>query len=178
MDPETLGVKQYQRAPEPFLEEGKDYVVSLQTNKGNINIKLFQDEVPNAANNFAFLVKDGFYNGVTFHRVVKGFMIQGGDPLGSGMGGPGYKFDDEPVIRSYDRGIVAYANSGPNTNGSQFFIMHADYPLPPQYIIFGEVVDGMDTVDAIANTQVKAGLTGEMSTPVEKIVIDNATLSE
>lgn len=179
IESETLGMKQYAKVPEIFLSSGRDYVVTLNTNKGDIKIKLFQNEVPVAANNFAFLAKDGFYDGVVFHRVVKGFMIQGGDPTGTGMGGPGYSFEDEPVTRSYDRGVVAYANSGADTNGSQFFIMHADYPLPPQYVIFGEVTDGMDTVDAIAGSKVMINDSGsEVSKPVETIVITSATLAE
>lgn len=106
-------------------------------------------------------------------------MIQGGDPLGTGMGGPGYSFVDEPVTRSYNRGVIAYANSGANTNGSQFFIMHQDYPLPPQYVIFGEVIEGLEIVDAIAESPVKINEFGsEVSTPVDEIVISSATLSE
>lgn len=123
--------------------------VRLKTTKGDIRIALFSDEAPKAASNFLKLAKDGFYDGLTFHRREEGFVIQGGDPNGNGTGGPGYKFEDEPVKRKYTRGIVAMANSGPNTNGSQFFIMLRDTPLPPSYTIFGEVTDGMDVVDAI-----------------------------
>ncbi|PIZ45570.1 peptidylprolyl isomerase [candidate division WWE3 bacterium CG_4_10_14_0_2_um_filter_41_14] len=179
MQSDTLGVKQYSSAPAQFLVEGNTYIVTLATSKGDIKIQLFNDEVPVAANNFAFLAKDGFYNGTIFHRVIKDFMIQGGDPLGTGMGGPGYSFVDEPVTRSYNRGVIAYANSGANTNGSQFFIMHQDYPLPPQYVIFGEVIEGLEIVDAIAESPVKINEFGsEVSTPVDEIVISSATLSE
>lgn len=165
-------------APDIFLEDEKKYTVTLETSYGDIDIELFHTEVPIAANNFAYLAKTGFYNSTTFHRVIKGFMIQGGDPRGDGTGGPGYQFEDEEITRSYDRGIVAYANSGPDTNGSQFFIMHEDYPLQPAYVIFGKVVKGMDVVDQIANAPVEANAYGEASEPVSTISIDRATLSE
>jgi cyclophilin family peptidyl-prolyl cis-trans isomerase len=121
----------------------------IVTNKGTIDIQFFWDEGPLAESNFIFLAQQGFYNGLTFHRREEGFVIQGGDPLGNGKGGPGYSFKDEPVTRKYTRGIVAMANSGPNTNGSQFFIMLADNNLPPSYTIFGQVTTGMDVVDKI-----------------------------
>src|SRR3989344_3939168 len=109
------------------------------------------EEATQAASNFIFLADDKFYDGLTFHRVVPGFVIQGGDPLGNGTGGPGYRFADEPVKRKYDKGIVAMANSGPDTNGSQFFIMLEDNPgLPPNYTIFGKVTKGLDVVGKIA----------------------------
>ncbi len=111
--------------------------------------ELFDGDAPMTVSNFVALTMRGFYDGLTFHRVVPGFVIQGGDPSGNGTGGPGYKFDDEPVHRDYDEGIVAMANSGPNTNGSQFFIMLADNPLPKQYTIFGKVTSGMDVVHKI-----------------------------
>lgn len=130
----------------PDQIEGK--TVTIKTAKGNIVIELFAD-APLAASNFISLINKKFYDGLTFHRREEGFVIQGGDPVGNGTGGPGYKFDDEPVTRNYDRGIVAMANSGPNTNGSQFFIMLSDFPLPPQYTIFGQVTSGMDVVDKI-----------------------------
>lgn len=121
----------------------------ISTAKGEIVIEIFGDEAPKAASNFITLTRNGFYNDLTFHRREEGFVIQGGDPNGDGTGGPGYKFEDEPVKRSYAKGIVAMANSGPNTNGSQFFIMLADTPLPPLYTIFGRVTSGQDVVDAI-----------------------------
>lgn len=121
----------------------------LETEKGVIEFEIFGDEAPLAASNFIYLAKAGYYNGLTFHRRVEGFVIQGGDPSGNGTGGPGYQFEDEPVKRKYDRGIVAMANAGPDTNGSQFFIMLADYPLPPSYTIFGKVTKGLEAVDAI-----------------------------
>lgn len=133
----------------------------IETEKGTIIFTLFADEAPKAVSNFVFLTKEGFYDGLTFHRVEPGFVVQGGDPNGNGTGGPGYKFEDEPVKRSYTRGIVAMANSGPNTNGSQFFIMLADTPLPPQYTIFGEVTAGMDVVDQITVGNVMTSVTIE-----------------
>lgn len=130
--------------------------VKISTNKGDITIELYKDDAPKTVENFLTLVNKNFYDGVIFHRVISGFMIQGGDPTGTGMGGPGYKFEDELNAETesykagYVRGTVAMANAGPNTNGSQFFIMHADYPLPHAYTIFGKVISGMETVDAIA----------------------------
>jgi len=146
---EEVKAKTYTQAPEALLKaeiEGKR--ARIKTEKGDIVFEFFTD-APLAASNFIFLASDGFYDGVIFHRREEGFVIQGGDPLGTGVGGPGYTFPDEPVARSYGRGIVAMANSGPDTNGSQFFIMLADSSLPPQYTIFGRVVEGMDIVDAI-----------------------------
>jgi cyclophilin family peptidyl-prolyl cis-trans isomerase len=105
-------------------------------------------------------------------------MIQGGDPEGTGMGGPGYKFDDEPFTGEYTRGTIAMANSGPNTNGSQFFIMHADYGLPKSYVIFGKVTKGLDVVDKIAEAPVSAGMSGENSTPVEPVKVESVTITE
>lgn len=124
--------------------------ILIKTNKGEIEFELLPKEGPKAASNFVYLVKHKFYDGLTFHRVVPGFVIQGGDPLGTGMGGPGYKFEDDAVKLSYEQGIVAMANAGPNTNGSQFFIMLDNNPLPPSYSIFGRVTKGMDVVKNIA----------------------------
>lgn len=121
----------------------------LETDKGVIEIELFGDEAPMAVSNHIFLVNEKFYDTLTFHRREEGFVIQGGDPLGKGYGGPGYQFEDEPVTRKYDKGIVAMANAGPDTNGSQFFIMLEDVPLPPMYTIFGKVIKGMDVVEKI-----------------------------
>ena len=174
----TPAIKQYGSLPETILNEEQTYHVILTTDQGDIEIKLFNNEVPIATNNFAFLAQDGFYDDTIFHRVMNGFMIQGGDPLGTGTGSPGYRFADEDITRSYNRGIVAYANSGPNTNGSQFFIMHADYPLGPQYVIFGEVINGMDVVDAIATAPVTADARGEQSKPVTPVHIISAELVE
>lgn len=121
--------------------------VRMRTTKGEIVFELFGDEAPKAVSNFVYLTNLTFYNGLTFHRVVSGFVIQGGDPSGNGTGGSGYQFEDEPVKRDYAAGIVAMANAGPNTNGSQFFIVLEDQPsLPKSYTIFGRVTSGMDVV--------------------------------
>lgn len=132
-------------------EDRLNQIATIKTVKGDMVIELFGETAPKAVSNFITLAKDGYFDGLTFHRRVEGFVIQGGDPSGNGSGGPGYTFEDElndPY--SYERGIVAMANRGPNTNGSQFFIMLANNPLPKQYTIFGRVLSGMEAVDAIA----------------------------
>ncbi len=143
-----------QAATMPFPVLTSDQIsakkATIQTGKGNIVIQFFGD-APHAVSNFIYLADKKFYDGLKFHRREEGFVIQGGDPNGNGTGGPGYSFPDEKVTRDYKKGIVAMANSGPNTNGSQFFIMLADTPqLPKQYTIFGQVVEGQDVVDQIA----------------------------
>ncbi len=131
------------------------YLVSIKTNLGDIQLQTYDGDAPKTVQNFITLAQKGFYNNLIFHRVIKGFMIQGGDPNGNGTGGPGYNFDDElnPNTDSYKagykKGVVAMANAGPNTNGSQFFIMLEDYPLPNNYTIFGKVVSGQNVVDKI-----------------------------
>jgi len=167
--------KQYDNPPEMSIDTNKKYFVNLETSKGDIRIELFADEAPITVNNFVFLARDGFYDGLKFHRIVKDFMIQGGDPKGDGTGGPGYQFDDEPITRDYKRGIVAMANSGPNTNGSQFFIMHKDTDLQKNYTIFGQVVEGMDIVDKIAETPTTGP---ENSIPIENVVINKLSIEE
>lgn len=139
--------------------EQTNAIVRIKTPKGDIVLQILPDEGPNAASNFVYLVGQRFYDGLTFHRVEPGFVIQGGDPLGNGTGGPGYRFEDDPVGLPYARGIVAMANAGPNTNGSQFFIMLADTPLPPAYSIFGKVIEGMDVVDQIRVGDVMTSVT-------------------
>lgn len=171
-------MKQYPAPPKMTIDKAKKYSATMHTNKGDLEISLFASEVPMTVNNFVFLARDGFYNGVKSHRIIKGFMIQSGDPKGDGTGGPGYRFADEPVTRKYVRGTLAMANAGPNTNGSQFFIMHQDYGLPPNYTIFGIVTKGLDVVDAIANTPVKVSRGGEMSTPTQNVVIDSIDITE
>lgn len=156
----------------------KHYTATLHTSRGDITIAFNFGQTPNTVKNFVDLARRNFYDGTIFHRVIKGFMIQGGDPRGDGTGGPGYKFADEEFTGEYVRGAVAMANSGPNTNGSQFFIMHADYPLPKNYTIFGNVVSGLDTVDAIAESPVTGGSSGEPSTPVSPTTITGVEIKE
>src|SRR5882757_7994388 len=154
----------------------------INTNKGTIRFELLEDEAPKTTENFRLLAGRGYYNGVIFHRVIKGFMIQGGDPLGMGHGGEsawGGKFDDEINKSSdlykgpYAAGTVAMANAGPNTNGSQFFIMHVDYPLPPSYSIFGRVTEGQDIVDAIATSKTDPG-----DRPLSEVKMEKVSVSE
>ena len=146
----------------------------LHTTEGDITIKFNVGATPNTIANFIKLSQTNFYNGTIFHRVIKGFMIQGGDPNGNGSGGPGYSFADEPFEGEYTRGTVAMANSGPNTNGSQFFIMHQDNPLPKNYVIFGKVISGMETVDKIAESSTIPD--GEGSRPVNPVSIKTIEL--
>lgn len=142
-------IKQYKTFKPLEIGQLKDKKAIIQTKKGDIELEIYP-EATKAASNFIFLAGEKFYDGLTFHRVEPGFVIQGGDPVGNGTGGPGYKFEDEPVLRKYDKGMVAMANSGPNTNGSQFFIMLEDNPsLPPKYTIFGKVTKGMSVVENI-----------------------------
>lgn len=142
--------KNYSNPPSILdLKDRKNKKSVLKTDKGTIEIELFGEEVPLTVSNHIFLVNEKFYDGLTFHRREEGFVIQGGCPEGNGMGGPGYKFEDEPVTRKYSKGIVAMANSGPDTNGSQFFIMLDDNPLPPNYTIFGKITSGIDVVEEI-----------------------------
>lgn len=168
--------KQWSKPFEMSLEDGKTYKANLETSHGTMVVEFYVEDAPNTVNNFVNLVKEGYYDNTPFHRIIKGFMLQGGDPTGTGMGGPGYKFADEPVKKQYTKGTIAMANAGPNTNGSQFFIMHADYPLPPNYVIFGRVVAGMATVDALADTQVRMGPGGEPSQPLTPPVIRKVTI--
>ena len=160
-----------------MIVDGKEYSVTLTTSVGEIVIKLDTVNTPITANNFAFLASDGFYDQTIFHRTLEGFMIQGGDPTGTGSGSPGYRFADEYLEGEYNRGVIAMANSGAGTNGSQFFIMHADYPLPNNYVIFGKVTSGLETVDKIATAEVKPNATGEPSSPVNPVSINSAKLN-
>ena len=149
----------------------------INTTAGSITVDLLISDAPNTVNNFVFLAREGFYDNVIFHRTIPGFMIQGGDPTGTGTGGPGYRFADEAVQRPYSRGVMAMANAGPNTNGSQFFLMHNDYPLPPNYTIFGHAVSGIETIDAIATAPTQPTQPGgEGSSPVNPVVIQSVEI--
>ena len=165
--------QQYSSPPEMVIDATKSYAATLHTNHGDIELSFFADRSPNTVNNFVFLAREGFYDGVIFHRVVPGFVIQGGDPTGTGRGGPGYKFADElDGPGAYRRGTLAMANAGPNTNGSQFFICLEDVGLPHAYTIFGTVTSGLDAVDAIA----AAPRAGER--PTDDCVISSVTITE
>ena len=157
-----MPAKRYNAPPQMQIETNRTYHVVIKTNKGDIQLDLNPAEAPMTVNNFVALARDGYYDGVTFHRVVPRFVIQGGDPTGTGSGGPGYKFKDEAVKRPYKAGTVAMANAGPNTNGSQFFICLEDQPgLPPNYTIFGDTVAGMDVVRNIRVGDVMQSVTVE-----------------
>lgn len=143
---------EFASAPPMCLTPGADYTAVITTDAGEVTVDLLEDKAPETVNNFVFLARNHFYDGITFHRVIPGFMIQGGDPQGTGAGGPGYDFDDElPAAGEYEIGSMAMANAGPNTNGSQFFIVTGDagVALPPSYSLFGIVTEGMETVTAI-----------------------------
>ncbi len=144
--------EQWSKAPQMEIDSKKSYSATLKTEKGDIVVHLHADKVPNTVNNFVFLARQGFYNGTIFHRVISNFMAQGGDPTGSGMGGPGYEFKDEfePSLKHDKPGVLSMANAGPNTNGSQFFITHVPTPwLDNKHSVFGEVTDGMDVLLSI-----------------------------
>jgi cyclophilin family peptidyl-prolyl cis-trans isomerase len=172
--------KQYSSPPAMTIDANKSYTATLHTTLGDIQIQFFPKDALKTVNNFVFLAKDGYYSNVPFHRIIKGFMVQTGDPTGTGAGGPGYKFNDEPVTRNYDRGIVAMANAGPNTNGSQFFIIHANYQLQKNYTIFGQVTDqpSLDVLDKIATVPVTASRTGEQSVPSQQVLINSVDITE
>jgi cyclophilin family peptidyl-prolyl cis-trans isomerase len=167
-----------------YTELTSNRFVTLHTDQGDIKIQVNPDVTPKTAANFILLARKGFFDGTKFHRIIKGFMIQGGDPNSKddkpeddGTGGPGYTFPDENIVGDYKRGVVAMANSGPNTNGSQFFIMHQDSQLPKSYVIFGQVVSGMDVVDKIAELPVVANSQGEQSQPKTAPVITKAEVT-
>jgi len=152
--------KHYQK-PDQVIDAAKRYRATIATDRGDIDIALDASQAPKSVNNFVFLARDGFYDGLIFHRVVDDFVIQGGDPEGSGRGGPGYRFEDEPVQGEYIPGSVAMANSGPNTNGSQFFISTVDNrgKLTKSYNLFGQVVKGMEVVTSVRQGDVMRSVT-------------------
>ncbi|MDD5098991.1 MAG: peptidylprolyl isomerase [Candidatus Colwellbacteria bacterium] len=167
---------------EPAKEEIKmesTYLITLKTNLGNISFETYNADAPKTVDNFVTLARKGFYNGVIFHRVIDGFMIQGGDPTGTGMGGPGYTFEDElnpqsdSYKRGYVKGTVAMANAGPDTNGSQFFIMVADIPLPHDYTIFGHIVEGQDVANKISVVE-----RDSRDKPLSPVTITEVTVTE
>ncbi len=165
---------QYNTPPEMSIDLSKTYTAAIDTSAGEITVEFCAADAPQTVNNFVFLARDGFYDDVIFHRTIPGFMVQGGDPTGTGTGGPGYRFRDEFHDKTkYNRGTVAMANAGPNTNGSQFFICHDNAGLPNAYTIFGEVTSGMDVVDTIAEAP-----TGAQDRPLNPVKINSVTISE
>jgi len=147
-----MAAKQWSTKPAMQIDVKKSYTAMINTSKGMIEMKLYPEHAPVTVNNFVFLAKEGFYDGVSFHRVIEDFVIQGGDPTGTGRGGPGYKFEDEfknnPL--KHERGVMSMANAGPGTNGSQFFITHSPQPhLNGKHTVFGKVMNGLDVVDSI-----------------------------
>ncbi len=167
--------KQYSAPPPMVIDSKKKYTATFKTAKGDFVVELYADKAPKTVNNFVFLARDHFYDGVTFHRVIKGFMAQGGDPTGTGMGGPGYKFADEfhPALRHNSAGILSMANAGANTNGSQFFITHGPTPhLDNHHAVFGKVIKGMEVVLAIPERDPQRAR--EPGTKIDSIEIDES----
>ena len=167
---------QFDNPPEMVVDPDRNYVATMSTSMGLITINLDPKRAPKTVNNFVFLARQGYYDGVIFHRVIDGFVIQGGDPTGTGRGGPGYRFEDElPPPGRYELGSLVMANAGPDTNGSQFFIVTgpSGVGLPPQYSLFGQVVRGLDVAQEIQKVR-----TGPDDRPVEDIVIESGTISE
>ena len=174
----TMSDKVYDKQPDMNINMDTTYTAVIKTNLGDMTVEFFLDDAPMTVNNFVSLAKDGYYDNVIFHRVISGFMIQGGDPSGTGHGDygkyPGYEFEDElNNQRPYEKGILAMANRGPNTNGSQFFIMHVEYPLPYSYTIFGSVTEGFDVIDKIASVE-----TDSADKPTDDVVINTVEILE
>ena len=189
------GIKQWSSPPAMTIDQNKQYTATIKTETtvegksvefGDITVQLFPKEAPLAVNNFVFLARQGFYNGSAFHRIIKDFVIQGGDPFMTGAGGPGYKFDDdEPITRDYVPGTLAMANSGPDTNGSQFFITLSNlsdranpHYLPKNWVIFGIVTGNFDAVQEIGNVDTTIGQDGLMSKPLNDVIIKTITITE
>jgi cyclophilin family peptidyl-prolyl cis-trans isomerase len=172
------GAKSWSQPPSQVIQTSKHYQVKLYTTDGIVTADILPTLAPVTANNFLFLACNGFYNGLDFHRTIPGFMIQGGDPQGTGSGGPGYSFKDEKVARPYTVGSLAMANSGPNTNGSQFFIIQGSQgvALQPNYNLFGQVTKGQNVVDTIANAPAHAGGDGATSAPNSPVIIKTITV--
>jgi peptidylprolyl isomerase len=171
--------KQWNAPPAMAIDPGRRYSATLRTSEGDLIVDLLAEDAPRTVNNFVFLACERYYDGVPFHRIIKDFMVQTGDPTGSGTGGPGYRFADEPVRLRYTKGIVAMANAGPNTNGSQFFIVHGrTVNLPPNYTIFGRVREGLEVLDKIAETPVAAAPGGERSRPQREVRLESVSIDE
>jgi cyclophilin family peptidyl-prolyl cis-trans isomerase len=166
--------QQFSAPPEMGIDPSKRYTATMETSLGTIVIALDAINAPKTVNNFVFLAAQHYYDGVVFHRIINGFMCQGGDPTGTGRGGPGYRFDDEPVKQRYQIGSVAMANAGPNTNGSQFFLIsgQSGVQLPPQYNHFGQIVKGLDVLDQMQRVD-----TDRSDRPREDVVINSVTIT-
>jgi len=176
---ETMDKTKTLSKPELTIDQAKKYEAKITTNHGEMTVELHADKTPITVNNFIYLARNNYYNDTIFHRIIKGFMIQGGDPTGTGTGNPGYKFDDEAFDGEYKKGTIAMANSGSNTNGGQFFIMHEDYALPKQYVIFGQVTGGLEIVDKLASVEVQMNSSGtEKSSPVEPVKLISVEITE
>jgi cyclophilin family peptidyl-prolyl cis-trans isomerase len=180
----TPTIQQWASAPAMTIDRNAQYTAKVATSDGTFTIQLLPRVAPIAVNSFVFLARHHFFDHITFHRIIKGFVIQSGDPTGTGSGGPGYQFKDEKVTLPYTRGTVAMANSGPNTNGSQFFIVVAppgqSAGLPPKYTIFGRVSSGISAVLKIANTPVGPSVANpsELSQPLKPVYINSLTIQE
>lgn len=175
--------KHYQSAPKMAIDTKKQYIAEITTNLGTFKVELLASKAPITVNNFVFLARENYFNDIKFHRIIKDFMIQTGDPTGTGAGGPGYTFEDElPPALPYGPGIVAMANAGPNTNGSQFFICNGENSKAlnnnPNYTVFGRVIEGMDVVQEISNTPVQADERGEVSKPMKDVFIKSVNIIE
>jgi len=167
--------QKFKAAPPMCIDPAKRYTAEMVTSKGTMRIALDPLAAPKTVNNFVFLARYHYFDGIVFHRVIPGFVLQGGDPEGSGRGGPGYRFEDElPKPGRYELGSLAVANAGPNTNGSQFFVISGPdgMGLPPQYSLFGKVVKGLDVVEAIDAIGTRSG------SPTEQVVIESVTIEE
>ncbi|HEY5424484.1 MAG TPA: peptidylprolyl isomerase [Ilumatobacteraceae bacterium] len=166
--------QEFDSAPDQGIDPSKRYTATMDTSMGTIVIALDAVNAPKTVNNFVFLAAHHYYDGVIFHRIINGFMCQGGDPTGTGRGGPGYRFDDEPVKQRYQIGSVAMANAGPNTNGSQFFLISgpSGVNLPPQYNHFGQIVKGLDVLDAMQRVD-----TDRSDRPHTDVVINSVTIN-
>lgn len=177
---DAVSYQQWKQPPAMVIDPARRYTATIQTNKGSFEVEFYPGDAPKTVNNFICLARAGYYDGTPIHRIIKGFVIQGGDPTGTGTGGPGYRFEDEPITRNYEIGTLAMANAGPNTNGSQFFIVVGPdgTRLPKNYTIFGKVISGMETVNAIADTPTRASQRGEQSVPVEPVTIESVTIHE
>lgn len=174
-------LKQWSEPPEMSIDVDKTYTFTIETTHGTMSGVLFPEDAPTTVNNFVFLAREAYYDGVIIHRVLRGFVLQTGDPTGTGSGGPGYRFHDEPVTRDYLKGTLAMANSGPNTNGSQFFVVLDDLRdrLPKDYTVFGQVDEGLATIDKISMVDVEAPQRGaEKSRPVDEIIMKKITIQE